>query len=44
MKYIFYFLIVIYKNLLKYVHKSNMQEMRLESNPHPSRLRVGGVE
>lgn len=35
MKDIFYFLIVIYKNLLKYVHKSIMQEMRPESNPTP---------
>lgn len=44
MKDIFYFLIVFYKNLLKYVHKSIMQEMWPESNPHPSRLRGRGVE
>lgn len=34
-KDIFNFLIVIIKNLLKYVHKSIMQEMWPESNPTP---------
>ena len=42
MKDIFYFLIVFYKNLLKYVHKSIMQEMRPKSTPLPSRLRGRG--
>lgn len=35
MKDIFYFFIVFYKNLLKYIHKSIMQEMWSESNPTP---------
>lgn len=35
MKDIFYFLIVFFKNLLKYVHKSIMHEIGAESNPTP---------
>ena len=35
MKDIFYFFIVFYKNLLKYIHKSIMQEMWSKSNPTP---------
>lgn len=35
MKDILYFFIVFFKNVLKYVHKSIMQEMWPESNPTP---------
>ena len=42
MKDIFNFFIVFFKNLLKNVHKSIMQEMWPESNPLPSRLRGRG--
>lgn len=35
MKDIFYFFIVFFKNLLKYVHKSIMQQMWPQNNPRP---------
>ncbi len=44
MKDIFNFFVVFFKNLLEDVHKTIMQEMGPESNPHPSRLRGRGVE
>ncbi len=44
MKDIFDFFVVFFKNLLKDVHKTIMKELRVESNPNPSRLRGRGVE
>ncbi len=44
MEDIFNFFVVLFKNLLKDVHKSIMREFRAESNPNPSRLRGRGVE
>ena len=44
MKNIFNFFEMFFKNLLKDVHKTIMKELRVESNPNPSRLRGRGAE